>query len=59
MIRLLLVLAPAAACLAAIGASTVVSTFVPVVRNLSSATGEDDTAANVNLGEISTQGMTL
>jgi dolichyl-diphosphooligosaccharide--protein glycosyltransferase len=33
MIRLLLVLAPAACCLAAIGASTVLSSFVPFVRD--------------------------
>ncbi len=33
MIRLLLVLAPAACCLAAVGASTIISSFVPFVRD--------------------------
>lgn len=38
MIRLLLVLAPAACCLAAIGASTVISSFLPFVRDALSST---------------------
>ncbi len=44
MIRLLLVLAPAAACLAAVGMSSLISTFVPMVRNSPSATHEDELA---------------
>lgn len=38
MIRLLLVLAPAACCLAAIGASSVISSFLPFVRDALSST---------------------
>ena len=33
MIRLLLVLAPAACCLAAVGASTIISSFLPFIRD--------------------------